>query len=82
MHVSKDERSKLDAKTRKCIFIVYGHDEFGYRFCDPVKKKFVRSRYVIFVENHTIGDIEKTENQSLRALWLKSICLKSLHLHI
>ena len=82
MHVSKDERSKLDAKTKKCIFIVYGHDEFGHRFCDPVEKKFVKSRDVIFVENQTTGDIGKTEDQSLRTLWLKSICLKSLHLHI
>ena len=82
MHVSKDERSKLDTKTRKCIFIVYGHDEFGYRFYDPVEKKLVRSCDVIFVKDQTIEDIGKTENQSLRALWLKSICLKSLHLHI
>ena len=31
VHVPKDERSKLDAKTRQCIFIGYGLDEFGYR---------------------------------------------------
>lgn len=29
VHVPKDERSKLDAKTRQCIFLGYGHDEFG-----------------------------------------------------
>ena len=29
VYVLKDERSKLDAKTRHCIFIVYGLDEFG-----------------------------------------------------
>ncbi|GMI64919.1 hypothetical protein HRI_000161200 [Hibiscus trionum] len=41
----KDERSKLDAKTRQCIFIGYGLDvEFGYRLYDP-----------------TIDDIDKTE---------------------
>jgi len=36
VHVPKDERSKLDKKTRKYIFIGYGEDEFGYRFYDPV----------------------------------------------
>jgi len=61
VHVSKDERSKLDAKTRECIFICYGHDEFGYRFYDSVEKKLVRSRDVIFVEDQTIEDIGKTK---------------------
>ncbi|RVX19049.1 Retrovirus-related Pol polyprotein from transposon TNT 1-94 [Vitis vinifera] len=32
MHVPKDERSKLDAKIRPCVFIGYGQDELGYRF--------------------------------------------------
>ena len=35
VHVPKDERSKLDAKARQCIFIGYGLDgEFGYRLYD------------------------------------------------
>ncbi|RVW22327.1 Retrovirus-related Pol polyprotein from transposon TNT 1-94 [Vitis vinifera] len=55
-----DERSKLDAKTRPCVFIGYGQDELGYRFYDPVQKKLVRSRDVVFMEDHTIQDIEKT----------------------
>ena len=41
VHVTKDERSKLDVKTKQCIFIGYGQDEFGYRFYDPVEKKLV-----------------------------------------
>ena len=61
VHVPKDERSKLDAKTRECIFISYGHDEFGYRFYDPVEKKLVRSCDVILVEDQTIEDIGKIE---------------------
>ncbi|KAL3835280.1 hypothetical protein ACJIZ3_003671 [Penstemon smallii] len=63
VHVPKDERSKLDAKTRQCIFIGYGNDEFGYRFYDPVEKKLVRSRDVIFMEDQTIEDIEKANCQ-------------------
>lgn len=62
VHVPKDERSKLDAKARQCIFIGYGLDgEFGYRLYDPVQKKLVRSRDVVFIEDQTIDDIDKTE---------------------
>jgi hypothetical protein len=61
VHIPKDERSKLDMKTRQCIFLGYGLDEFGYRLYDPVEKKLVRSRDVVFMEDQTIHDIEKTE---------------------
>ncbi|KAI4334662.1 hypothetical protein L6164_013380 [Bauhinia variegata] len=61
VHVPKDERSKLDAKTRQCVFIGYGHDDFGHRFYDLVEKKLVRSRDVIFMEDQSIEDIDKAE---------------------
>ncbi|KAH0685640.1 hypothetical protein KY284_016193 [Solanum tuberosum] len=61
VHVPKDERSKLDIKTRQCIFVGYGQDEFGYHFYDPLEKKLVRSRDVVFFEDHTIEDLEKDE---------------------
>ena len=61
VHVPKDERSKLDANTRQCIFIGYGLDEFGYTLYDPIEKKLVRSRDIIFMENQTIEDIDKAE---------------------
>ncbi|KAG8493315.1 hypothetical protein CXB51_010698 [Gossypium anomalum] len=35
--------------------------EFGYRLYDPVQKKLVRSRDVVFIEDQTIDDIDKTE---------------------
>lgn len=41
VHINADERSKLDAKSAKCIFIGYGGDEFGYRFWDLTKRKVV-----------------------------------------
>ena len=56
---AEDERSKLDAKTRQCIFIGYGLDEFGYGLYDPIEKKL--SRDIIFMENQTIEDIDKAE---------------------
>ena len=59
VHIPKDERSKLDSKTRECIFVGYGEDQFGYRFYDPIEKKLVRSRDVVFAEEQFISDIEK-----------------------
>ncbi|RDX85891.1 hypothetical protein CR513_32846, partial [Mucuna pruriens] len=64
VHVPKDERSKLDMKTRQCIFIGYGHDEYGYRMYDPVEKKLVRSRDVQFMEDQTIEDIDKVKKST------------------
>jgi len=60
-HILRDERSKLDAKIRQCIFIGYGEDGFGYRFYDPIEKKLVRSRDVQFMKDQTIEDIDKVE---------------------
>lgn len=50
MHIPKDERSKLDGKSKQCIFLGYGYDEFSYRLWDPVEKKLVRSRDVYFLK--------------------------------
>ncbi|GAA0147556.1 hypothetical protein LIER_36540 [Lithospermum erythrorhizon] len=49
VHVSKDERSKLDNKLR------HGDDKFGYKLYDPVTKKVVRSRDLVFFEDQTIN---------------------------
>ena len=59
VHIPKDERSKLDAKTRQYVFIGYSHDDFGYKLYDPVENKIVRSRDVVFVEDQTIENIRK-----------------------
>ncbi|KAC9553688.1 hypothetical protein E3N88_45637 [Mikania micrantha] len=61
VHIPKDERSKLDVKTKPCIFLGYGQDEFGYRLYDPVLKKLVRSRDVVFMEDQTLKDIENVQ---------------------
>ena len=39
IHIPKDERSKLHDKAKECIFLGYGHEEFGYVLYDPVAKK-------------------------------------------
>ena len=61
VHIPKDERSKLDSKSKQCIFLGYAHEEFGYRLWDLVDKKIIRSRDVIFFEDQTIEDFEKIE---------------------
>ena len=47
MHVAKDQRSKLDSKSKPCIFLGYSKDEFDYRLWDLLDKKVVRSRDII-----------------------------------
>ena len=61
VHIPRDERSKLDSKTRQCIFIGFCHEEFRYRFCDLVNKKVIKSRDAVFLEDQTIADFEKSE---------------------
>ena len=61
VHIPKDERSKLDDRSKQCIFLGYGHEEFGYRLWDPATKKVIRSRDVVFFEHQTIEDIDKPE---------------------
>ena len=50
VHVPKDERKKLDPKSRKCILLGYGTTTKGYRLYDSLKKKVFHSRDVIFNE--------------------------------
>lgn len=51
VHVPKDERAKLDAKTKECIYLGSPRDELGFRLWDPATKKLVRSRDVVFYED-------------------------------
>ena len=61
-HVAKDQRSKLDNKSKPCISMGYSEDEFGYRLWDLVDKKVVRSRDIFFMEEKTIEDRKQQES--------------------
>ena len=50
VHVQSGERSKLDLKLRKCIFLGFEEGVKGYRLWDLILKKTVISRDVIFDE--------------------------------
>eukprot|EP00253_Pinus_taeda_P022677 PITA_22677 len=50
VHINKENRTKLEAKSKKCTFIGYGVNDFGYRLYDYKNHKIIRSRDVIFNE--------------------------------
>ena len=49
-HIDKDDRTKLQAKSKKCTFIGYWVDDFGYRLWDLKNRKIIRSTDVVFNE--------------------------------
>lgn len=66
-YVPKEQRKKLDDKSVTCICIGYGDEKFGYRLWDPVKKKAIRSRDIVFQKNEVeIADdlLEKVKKQN------------------
>ena len=62
VHIPKDQRKKLDPKSRKCIFIGYGQTSKGYRLYDFEKKGIILSRDVIFDESKFEGLRHKGNN--------------------
>ncbi|KAL0297634.1 UNVERIFIED_CONTAM: Retrovirus-related Pol polyprotein from transposon TNT 1-94 [Sesamum radiatum] len=50
VHVPSDERSKLDPKSKQCIFLGYKKGVKGYKFWDPAARKMVISRDAVFDE--------------------------------
>jgi len=50
VHIPDSQRSKLDAKARKCIFVGYDERKKGWKCMDPKTHLFVVSRDVIFDE--------------------------------
>jgi hypothetical protein len=51
VHIDKQNRTNLESKSKKCTFIGYGVNYFGYHSWDYENKKIIRSRDVIFNEN-------------------------------
>ena len=49
--IPRDERKKLNSKSRRCILLGYGTETKGYRLYDPHRQKVFFSRNVIFNEH-------------------------------
>lgn len=82
VHILKDERFKLDAKSKKCIFIDYGQDEFGYRLYDHVGEKLFKIFNMLFMEDQTIEDVDKVEKTTPKKdISLSNIGPVQLHVH-
>jgi hypothetical protein len=60
VHDPKENRSKLDKKVEKCIFIGYKDGLKGYKIWNPETKKVVYRRNVVFRE---MKDVIKQEVQ-------------------
>ena len=60
VHVLKEKQTKLDSKSEKCIFIGYKDGLEGYKLWNPVTRKVVYSRDVVFRE---VKDVIKHEVQ-------------------
>jgi hypothetical protein len=50
VHIDKENRTKLESKSKKCTFIGYSVNDFGYQLWDYENNKIIRSRDVIFNE--------------------------------
>ena len=55
--IRKVHRNKLGAKSHKCIFLEYSNTSKAYHIYNEVKKKFVLSRDVIFLESSITDNV-------------------------
>ena len=59
-HVPEELRIKLDDRSQKCIFVGYSEESKAYRLYNPITKKYVISRDVVFKEEEAWdGSIDK-----------------------
>ena len=64
VHVSSNERDKLDPEARRCFFVGYGGDNFGYRFWDMGTNTIITHRDVTFNEKVMYKDRDTTTSKS------------------
>jgi hypothetical protein len=62
-HIPSEEQSKLDPKSRQCVFLGYGKGVKDYRFWDPTTNNAVISRDMVFDENSMLKSTQGKEQQ-------------------
>ena len=67
VHIPNEERSKLDAKSRQCIFLGYQKEVKGFKLWDPKANKVVINRDVVFDEKPMLQCTKKGEKQELKS---------------
>ena len=53
VHVPDQRRSKLDDKSRKCVFLRVSDESKAWRLYDPVSKKIIVNKDVVFEEEES-----------------------------
>jgi hypothetical protein len=56
VHIDKENRTKLEAKSKKCTFIGYSVNDFGYRLWNYENNEIIKIRDVIFNEKFMYKD--------------------------
>ena len=59
VHIPNEDRSKLDEKSRQCIFLGYQKGVKGFKIWDPKANKVVISRDVVFDEKTMLQCTQK-----------------------
>ena len=71
-HKPNSKRSKLDYKADKCTLLGYEENRKCYRLLDPLTKRIIFSRDVIFDENHFYG---LEANNDMRSMDSSPLCI-------
>ena len=78
-HVCKEDRFKVDVKSKKCVLLGYGNKIKGYRLYDIDKKQVFFSRDVIFNESERMNS--QKENSFPQSTNDHSMCETMLEKH-
>ena len=68
--IPKDERKKLESKSRKCLLLSYGTETKGYRLYDSSRERVFFSRDVLFNELNNGVEKETGESKEKRGVEL------------
>ncbi|UYV73120.1 hypothetical protein LAZ67_10001878, partial [Cordylochernes scorpioides] len=65
VHIPKDNRKKLDKKSIRTFFVGYTETNKNYRMWDPIARKIIISRDVIFTGANTSENIQDNQQEQV-----------------